>query len=82
MSLKRTLLMGAAAAGGAYLSKKENREKVQNMIGNLKNQWNNGSTENGAVEKAGNPHPHDVEDNTMVSEGAQTSVHYYNSTVQ
>ncbi|RIW37245.1 hypothetical protein D3H55_04170 [Bacillus salacetis] len=82
MSIRKTLLMSAAAAGGAYLSKKENRAKVKGMIGNLRDQWKNGSKDSGSFEKAGNPHPHDVEDNTMVSEGAQTSVHYYNSTVQ
>ncbi|UII56486.1 hypothetical protein LS684_03095 [Cytobacillus spongiae] len=34
------------------------------------------------VEKAGNPHPQDFEDNKMVSEGAMYSVDYYNQKEQ
>ena len=30
----------------------------------------------------GHPDPYDVEDNKMVSEGAQTSVHYYNQEIE
>lgn len=29
------------------------------------------------VEKAGHPEPHDIDDNKMVAEGAQTAVQYY-----
>ncbi|MRX73915.1 hypothetical protein GJU40_17405 [Bacillus lacus] len=34
------------------------------------------------VAKGGNPDPQDIEDNKMVSEGAQYSVQYYNQTQQ
>ncbi|WP_421378566.1 hypothetical protein ACOJQI_13270 [Bacillus salacetis] len=82
MSLKSKLLVGAAAGAGYYMSKKDNRMKVQNMIESVKQKWQNRENEDSHIHRTGNPHPHDVEDNTMVSEGAQTSVHYYNSTAQ
>jgi hypothetical protein len=83
MKLKPSLLVSAAAAGaGIWMSKKENQAKMQNMMESVKNKWNNRSKDDTHIHKTGNPHPHDVEDNTMVSEGAQTSVHYYNSTAQ
>jgi hypothetical protein len=34
------------------------------------------------IKKAGNPDPHDIEDNSMVSEGAMYSVQYYNEKEQ
>ncbi|MFI8574158.1 hypothetical protein ACIGEL_00490 [Rossellomorea aquimaris] len=34
------------------------------------------------VEKGGNPDPGNIEDNSMVSEGAMTSVQYYNEKKQ
>lgn len=82
MRLKSSLLVGAAAAGaGMYMRKKDNRVKMQNMMESLKHKWKN-RNKDFPVEKAGHPHPDDLEDNKMVSEGAQTSVHYYNSTAQ
>ena len=34
------------------------------------------------IEKGGNPHPHDIEDNNMVNEGAMYAVDYYNEKMQ
>ncbi|WP_409250899.1 hypothetical protein V1502_12090 [Bacillus sp. SCS-153A] len=83
MKLKPSLLVGAAAAGaGMYMRNKDNRVKMQNMMASLKQKWDNRNKQDFSLEKMGNPHPDDVEDNTMVSEGAQTSVHYYNSRLQ
>jgi hypothetical protein len=39
-------------------------------------------SENLPIEKGGIPHPHDLEDNNMVSEGAQYSVQFYNEKMQ
>lgn len=81
------LLLATIAAGAyAYFSKKENRDKAQVAVKNMKtkvdsfmeSQKMNRSTET----KAGHPDPYDIQDNKMVSEGAQTSVHYYNQEVE
>ena len=39
-------------------------------------------SENLPIEKGGIPHPHDLEDNNMVSEGATYSVQFYNEKMQ
>jgi Tfp pilus assembly protein PilE len=81
------LLLATIAAGAyAYFSKKENRDKAQVAVKNMKtkvdsfmeSQKMNRSTET----NVGHPDPYDVPDNEMVSEGAQTSVHYYNQEVE
>lgn len=82
-----SLLIATAAAGAyAYFSKKENRDKAQVAFNNMKtkvdsfmeSQKLNRSPET----KMGHPDPYDLQDNKMVSEGAQTSVHYYNQEVE
>lgn len=84
---KNTLLLATLAAGAyAYFSKKENRDKAQVAFNNMKtkvesfieSQKNQHSSET----NVGNPDPYDIDDNEMVSEGAQTSVDYYNQEVQ
>ncbi|MGM0845225.1 MAG: hypothetical protein ACQEUT_09630 [Bacillota bacterium] len=82
MRLSSTLILGAAAGAGLMMRKKENRVKMQNMMESVKKKWDDRNKDDFPVEKAGNPDPADVEDNKMVSEGAQTSVQYYNSTKQ
>lgn len=81
------LLIATLAAGAyAYFSKKENRDKAMETVGVLKEKVdtfvNNNKLVDQATEKMGNPDPADLADNDMVSEGAQTSVHYYNQEVQ
>ncbi|MCM3710291.1 hypothetical protein [Sporosarcina luteola] len=81
------LLLATLAAGAyAYFSKKENRDKAMVAVNNMKtkvdsfiqSQKLNRSDET----KAGHSDPYDLQDNKMVSEGAQTSVHYYNQEVE
>ena len=84
---KNTLLLATMAAGAyAYLSKKENRDKAQVAFNNMKTKVDSfiesQKSQRNPETKAGHPDPYDVEDNQMVSEGAQTSVHYYNQEVQ
>ena len=84
---KNSFLLATLAAGAyAYFSKKENRDKAQVAFNNMKTKVDsfidtqklNRSTET----KVGHSDPYDTQDNKMVSEGAQTSVHYYNQEVQ
>lgn len=84
---KNTLLLATLAAGAyAYFSKKENRDKAQVAFNNMKTKVDSfiatQKIQNEPETKAGNPDPYDIPDNKMVSEGAQTSVHYYNQEVQ
>lgn len=81
------LLMATLAAGAyAYFSKKENRDKAMETVGTLKGKldsfMNNNQLVDQSAEKVGHSHPEDFGDNNMVSEGAQTSVHYYNQEIQ
>lgn len=81
------LLLATLAAGAyAYFSKKENRDKAQVAFTNLKKKVGSfiehQKLDNDEKTKTGHPDPYDVPDNKMVSEGAQTSVHYYNQEVQ
>ena len=89
MTSKRnnSLLIATMAAGAyAYFSKKENRDKAQVTFKNMKmkvdsfigSQKLNHSPET----KIGHSDPYDIPDNEMVSEGAQTSVHYYNQEIE
>ena len=84
---KNTLLVATIAASAySYFSKKENRDKAQVAFNNMKTKVES-FLEAQKIEKqpdsnTGHPDPYDVPDNEMVSEGAQTSVHYYNQEVQ
>lgn len=84
---KNTLLLATLAAGTyAYFSKKENRDKAQVAFNNMKTKVESfiesQKLQNTPETNAGYPDPYDFQDNEMVSEGAQTSVHYYNQEVQ
>lgn len=89
MSRKRNnkLLLATLAAGAyAYFSKKENRDKAQVSFNNMKTKVESFiATQNmnrSSDTKVGHPDPYDTQDNNMVDEGAQTSVHYYNQEIQ
>lgn len=90
MAGKKTngLFLATLAAGAyAYFSKKENRDKAMETVGVLKDKVdtfmnNNNTLVDQTAEKVGHSDPEDLADNNMVSEGAQTSVHYYNQEVQ
>lgn len=84
---KNGILLATIAAGTyAYFSKKENRDKAQVAFNNMRtkvdsfiqSQKMNRSPET----KVGHSDPYDLMDNNMVSEGAQTSVHYYNQEIE
>lgn len=88
MARKRNNILVATAAAGAYayFSKKENRDKAVVAFNNMKTKvesFINAQKHNRSDEtNIGHPDPYDIQDNKMVSEGAQTSVHYYNQEVQ
>lgn len=79
---KNALLLTTLAAGAyAYFSKEENREKAQVAFQNMKTKVDSFLTSQKYKKdedtNIGHPDPHDLDDNEMVSEGAQTSVQYY-----
>ncbi|WOV87117.1 hypothetical protein QWT69_14820 [Sporosarcina oncorhynchi] len=81
------LLVATLAAGAyAYFSKKENRDKAMVAVNNMKTKVdsfvNSQKLNRSDDTKAGHSDPYDLQDNSMVSEGAQTSVHYYNQEVE
>jgi len=89
MTRKRnnTVLLATAAAGAyAYFSKKENRDKALVAFNNMKTKVDsfiNAQQLNRDDDTTiGHPDPYDIADNKMVSEGAQTSVHYYNQEIE
>ncbi|GKV68282.1 hypothetical protein NCCP2716_07800 [Sporosarcina sp. NCCP-2716] len=88
MAKKRNgLLLATLAAGAyAYFSKKENRDKAQVAVNNLMTKVDSFVQSKKAdfsdATKTGMSDPYDFQDNKMVSEGAQTSVHYYNQEVE
>ncbi|MBU9711467.1 hypothetical protein [Evansella tamaricis] len=75
----------AVAAGTLYFSKEENREKTMLNWNRLRAKWLNLRKEDMETQykkKLGHSDPYDIEDNTMVDEGAQYSVSYYNKKQQ
>lgn len=81
------MLLATLAAGAyAYFSKKENRDKAQVSFNNTKTKVESfiesQKMKRSSGTNAGHPDPYDTQDNEMVSEGAQTSIHYYNQEVQ
>lgn len=81
------LLLATLAAGAyAYFSKKENRDKAMVAVNNMKTKVDSfiqtQKLNRSDDTKAGHSDPYDLQDNKMVSEGAQTSVHYYNQEVE
>lgn len=83
---KSLLLAGLAAGAYAYFSKKENRDKAVVAFNNTKTKVNAyidaQKHEKSGLTVTGHPDPLDTPDNTMVNEGALTSVQYYNDEVQ
>lgn len=84
---KNLLLAGLAAGAYAYFSKKENRDKAMVAFNNAKTKVDSFMesqkvNRNYEDTKAGHSDPYDFQDNDMVAEGAQTSVHYYNQEVE
>ncbi|KKB42495.1 hypothetical protein [Bacillus thermotolerans] len=65
---------------------KMNNANMGDMVNTMKDKMNRGSAnpskEEFPVLKGGHPHPEDVADNKMVSEGSQFAVKYYNEEEQ
>jgi hypothetical protein len=75
--------LGAYAAG--WLTSKPNRIKAETFLRDWIRMINPSpflKSENPPIKKGGNPDPHDIADNNMVSEGAQYSVQFYNEKIQ
>ncbi|AZB44179.1 hypothetical protein CEF21_18805 [Bacillus sp. FJAT-42376] len=79
-------LSTAGVAATVYLKDKSRREKLTDNVkqaqGKVVSMFSKekNKEDHFPVEKGGNPDPQDIEDNKMVSEGAQYSVQYYNDT--
>ncbi|TFE03350.1 hypothetical protein [Jeotgalibacillus sp. R-1-5s-1] len=81
MGLKRYALLGLGAAGYAYFKKKENREKAKLAFDDSKvkvSQAIDQAKQSYYDYKNKDQETHQHEDEKMMSEGAQTSVQYYN----
>lgn len=77
--------IGASASAAVWLSSKPNRIKTENLLRKWKRKIKPTAfdkSEQLPIEKGGHPHPHDLEDNNMVSEGAMYSVKFYNEKMQ
>ena len=79
--LASTVLATGVAAVSYYLGEEENRIKAKQTFNWAKARLLRETDEEYKEymkEKAGHSHPQDIEDNTMVDEGAQFAVKYYN----
>ncbi|MFK9091527.1 hypothetical protein [Bacillus salipaludis] len=85
LSMSTLLGVGVGASAAMWLSNKTNRIKAENFLREWKRKVKPTvfeKSEELPIEKGGNPHPHDLEDNNMVSEGAGYSVQFYNEKMQ
>lgn len=74
-----------ASAAAIWLSSKPNRILAKDVLREWKRKVKPSpfdKSENLPIEKGGHPHPRDIEDNNMVSEGALYSVQFFNEKVQ
>ena len=85
LSIGSLMTIGIGASVAMWLSNKPNRSKAKNFPGEWKRKVKPtifGKSGKFPIEKGGNSHPHDIEDNNMVSEGAMYSVKFYNEKIQ
>ena len=85
LSTSSLLAVGVGATAAYWLSNKPNRIKAESLLKDWKRKIMPTvyqKSEQLPIEKGGNPHPLDVEDNKMVDEGAQYSVQFYNEKLQ
>ncbi|WP_026572709.1 hypothetical protein [Bacillus sp. UNC438CL73TsuS30] len=80
-----SLVVAGVGASAMWLSNKPNRIKAENFL----REWKRKimptvyeKSEQLPIHKGGHPHPHDIEDNKMVDEGAMYSVKFYNEKIQ
>jgi len=69
---------GAAGVGTYLLKDKSNRIRLKEYMKMPAKEKDNRLEDDFPIHKAGHPHPENVPDNEMVSEGAQFGVQYYN----
>ena len=85
LPIKSLIAVGLGASAGMWLSSKPNRMKAESVFRDWKHKIKPSpfhKSENLPIEKGGNPHPRDLEDNNMVSEGAMYSVQFFNEKIQ
>jgi hypothetical protein len=85
LPIKTIIVVGLGTSAAWWLSSKPNRIKAKSSLRDLKHQLKPSpyhKSEILPIEKGGIPHPHDVEDNNMVDEGALYSVRFYNEKMQ
>lgn len=77
-----TILAGIGIGSALLLAYKPNRKRIKLVGSKIKEKLPVLTEEEQTfpVNEAANPHPHNLEDNTMVSEGAMYSVDYFNKT--
>ncbi|MCH6267454.1 hypothetical protein [Neobacillus citreus] len=90
--MKRVVGIGSLVAVGAgasaaamWLSNKPNRLKAESFLRDMKRKVMPTVFEKAEqlpIHKGGHPHPHDIEDNKMVDEGATYAVQFYNEKMQ
>jgi hypothetical protein len=85
LRIKSVMAVGMGATIMLWVSSKPNRIRLENTMSDWKRKIKPSSIDKCVslpVEKGGHPHPHDIEDNNMVSEGAMYSVKFYNEKKQ
>ncbi|MBM7652652.1 hypothetical protein [Neobacillus cucumis] len=85
LSTSSLLAVGVGASAVLWLRHKTNRIKAETLL----REWKRKifptvyqKSEQLPIHKGGHPHPHDIEDNKMVDEGAMYSVQFYNEKLQ
>ncbi|MEH7011252.1 hypothetical protein V7087_10550 [Neobacillus niacini] len=85
VSMSSLVAVGIGASAAVWLSNKPNRIKAESVFRDWKRKVKPNvyaASEQLPIEKGGNPHPKDLADNEMVSEGAQYAVQFYNEKIQ
>ncbi|WP_462410253.1 hypothetical protein [Neobacillus sp. Marseille-QA0830] len=84
LSMSSLLAVGVGTSAALWLSNKPNRIKAESFLRDWKHKIKPTvfhKTEL-PINKGGHPHPDDLEDNNMVSEGAMYAVQFYNEKMQ
>lgn len=79
------ILAGVGVGSALLLAYKPNRDRLKKVGSKLRESLpldNPSNQEELPIDTIGHPHPDDVQDNEMVSEGAVYSVEYYNKSKQ
>ena len=85
LSMSSLLAVGVGASAVLWLRNEPNRIKAETFLRDWKRRilpTVYQKSEQLPIHKGGHPHPHDIEDNKMVDEGAMYSVQFYNDKIQ